>query len=390
MPLADWQRNALKWGLLGGLGGAGTSLLLNTIYHAQNNRKPVDQLVPSSILDQPYYVDDEQAKTLEEQGIKVNPGIKTAREALYAHGRCLSDAVRKHVHLPKVAWFEEYMEHGIKNGTVPILSALGAGYAGFRGVDYLMDSMAKDTAKSRYEKKRKELEQLMAQMHGGVSKVAEDYVDGGRMVATVPATIAAYADGLALSKTAEGKSWRDIIKGGWNSALGAGDDVGKSYATGFIGIPLAIAALMSFPKAVEAFRTNNPNNQAVTDIEEHYKDMPEHPQVRMVPTRRAAPAVKPPKPAAIPMQQPVGEEADKLNKVAGDATASQGTSSSTVTPDLTPKADTPAPASNMGPSTAAGSPFSGRFSMRSGGRVNVPMAKVPPKKPAVSLGTPLG
>jgi len=340
----DWMKHALRTGLLGAGTGAAASLVLNAIYHARNNRRPAGEIIPQSIVERPYYIDDDQAAQLESKGIPVNRGygsLKTAREALYDAGNCITDVIKSipRVRRPKLAGFMDSIGRGARDVALPMLTGLAGGYAGFKGVDYLIDNMAKETAKERYERKRKELQEMLQQTTPSVAKVAEDAVNNGALAEDVPAFVKC---ATLLTKVGAGKSFTQSLT---DNLTGWTDDVGETWGGYGIALPFALASMVALPKAINAFREKNPNAKKMTDIEDYYRDLPEHPRIKLVPTLRRPAANKP------------AEEDDEIQKV---AEAAEPKTTSTVTPDLSPEVTTP-----KQPLAAPAGQFNGRFSMSS-------------------------
>lgn len=292
----DWKSKALRYGLLGGGLGAAGSLVLNAIHSATNRRKPVEQLVPKTIVEQPYYIDEEQAKRLKERGIKVRlpefGKLASVRESIYGRGKCFGDSVESKTHL-KLAegGVGQWLGEGITDFAVPALAGLGGGYLGFRGVDWLYDKMHKDSAKERYEKRRAELQRLMNQMNTGLNKVAVDRMRGGNL----GDHMAHFVNNIDEIVKVAGEIMRennvkcaDVFRSIGDKVWGSTKPLWKGYG-GLIGGAGALAAIAALPSAIRAFKQRNPNRQTLQDIESYYRDLPDQPRVKLVPTLRRPP-----------------------------------------------------------------------------------------------------
>lgn len=296
----EWLYNMLRYGAVGlGAGGA-TSALLNAIYHATNKPKKWENVIPSTVVNRPVYVTPEQAQELQSLGIhsytpQRNPLVKAAVDNQVN----FLEAVKDVPGITKQSDFLGAAYEGFRDTALPILAGLGAFYGGFRGVDYLYDRIHRNQAKQQYEERRRQLEELLSQVGPGVQKLAEDYVEGGTMCALAPQMIGQVnkiaSEARRILKEAGEDNWWDSMTGWIGENLGVNSAM-RDYAGLAIGLPLVIGGALTLPKAVQAFRDNNPNRETMREIEERYRDLPRRPQIRLVPIIRQQP---PPTPAYV-------------------------------------------------------------------------------------------
>jgi len=293
---SEWPSKALRYGLIGGGVGAAGSLILNALHSIRNRRRPVEQLVPRTIVEQPYYVDDDEAQRLKERGVEVNMPefgkLAALRTTLYDRGECFTDIVEKtHVKIAE-GGVGQWLGEGVTDIAVPALAGLGGGYLGFRGVDWLFDKMHKDSAKDRYDKKRQELRRMMDQMNAGLGKVAYDRLHGGNLgdqMAFFVNNIEEISKIAGEILHAKGVTKTALFQEQGNKLLESIKPMAKGYGGWMIGLPLALAAASAFPAALRAFKQRNPNTQTVREIEDYYRELPDQPRIKLVPTLRRRP-----------------------------------------------------------------------------------------------------
>lgn len=249
----------------GALGGFALASLLNSIGRYSKGRGMPGNpaaVVPSTRMVQPLFVNDDEAKRLEAQG------IKTHSPDFVSH---LDD-----LNLAKTATGEEnagvggWLSDSVGTAgkwALPAAVGLGAGYAGFVGGDKLYDNIRKQKARDAYLQKRQRLNALIAQIGGGIQKTAACHVENRTdhhfmMVALRK---------IAMLKTAEPSMFEKMM-----GAIGPA----------VIGAPFLLGAVSAFPGARRETEENNPNRDKIKELEDFYREQPDTPHLRLVPVRK--------------------------------------------------------------------------------------------------------